>query len=428
MKKKYMIEGTSGQDEIVESNNNAKSPKLLVSLCIICVITYVAFPTLSQWFSAIPTIATKSIKIETVIRGDLIRDVVVSGKAVAANAPQLYSTEIGKITLLSKPGEAVTANQIVAKLISPELDALIKQQQTTLEQLSINANRGVLADKEAQLDLESNMNSAQSRLNVAKREFQRAEISYAKQIISEVDWLKSQDAVSDSERLFEHAKKRVAFAIERLQFEKQHRQFLVQKEKLILEELSRRHQALDIRAPVTGVVGNWLVAQKNTISANTAIMTIVDLSEYEAELSVPEFYADDLGLGLEVSMKIAGELIRGSIIAISPEVKANQVKVRAKISKTQSMQLRQNQRINARIEFEKKEDVLMVRRGAFMGSLGGNFIFKLSEDNYANKTPITTGASSVDFIEIVSGIEAGQQVITSDYGEFSQAAQIYLDD
>jgi len=423
-----MIAGTTGQDEVVENNVKRKSPKLLVSLLVVCGLSYIAFPTLSQWYSAIPSIASQSIQIDTVIRGDLIRDVVVSGKAVAANAPQLYSTEIGKITLLSKPGEAVKANQIVAQLNSPELEALIKQQQTTLEQLSINANRGVLADKEAQLDLESNMNTAQSSLNVAKREFQRAEISFAKQIISEVDWLKSQDAVTDNQRLFEHAKKRVAFAIERLQFEKQHRQFLVQKEKLILDELTRRHQALDIRAPVTGVVGNWLVAQKNTISANTAIMTIVDLSEYEAELSVPEFYADDLGLGLAVSMKIAGEQFRGEIIAISPEVKANQVKVRAKISKTAALQLRQNQRINARIEFEKKEDVLMVRRGAFIGSLGGNFIFTVGEDNYANKTAITTGASSVDYIEIVSGIDAGQKVITSDYGDFGKVAQIYLDD
>ncbi len=427
-KKKYMIEGTSGQDEIVESNVKRNPTKVLISLTAVCALSYVAFPTLSQWYSSVPTVAAKSIQIDTVTRADLIRDVVVSGKAVAANAPQLYSTEIGKITLLAKPGEAVSLNQVVAKLISPELDALIKQQQSMLEQLSISANRGVLADKEAQLELESSMNAAQSSLTVAKREFQRAEISFAKQIISEVDWLKSQDAVTDSKRLFEHAKKRVAFASERLLFENKHREFLVQKEKLILDELLRRHQALDIRAPVTGVVGNWLVAQKDTITANTAIMTIVDLSEYEAELSVPEFYADDLGLGLEVSMKIAGEAIRGEIISISPEVKANQVKVRAKIGKVTGMQLRQNQRINARIEFEKKENVLMVRRGAFLGSLGGNYIFTLSGDNHAERTAITTGASSVDYIEIVSGIEAGQQVITSDYGDFSQAEQIYLDD
>ena len=317
-------------------------------------------------------------------------------------------------------------NQVVARLMSPELDALIKQQQSTLEQLSINANRGVLADKEAQLDLESNMNAAQSELNVAKREFQRAEISYGKQIISEVDWLKSQDAVTDAKRLFEHAKKRVLFSMERFQFEKQHREFLVQKEKLILEELLRRHDELAIKAPVKGVVGNWLVAQKNTIAANTAIMTIVDLSEYEAELSVPEFYADDLGIGLEVSMKISGMTVRGEIIAISPEVKSNQVTVRAKINDSQQIQLRQNQRINARIEFEKKENVLMVKRGAFIGSLGGKYIFKIAEDNYASKVAITTGASSAEFIEITSGLDVGQLVITSGYEDFTKAEQIYL--
>ena len=422
-----MIEGTSGQDEVVANTDKIAVKKILLIISLLCALSYAALPTLSQWYSSIPNVDSKTIKIDSVVRGDLIRDVVVSGKAVAANAPQLYSTEIGKITLLAKPGEAVKENQIVARLVSPELDALIKLQQSTLEQLSINANRGVLADKEAQLDLESNMNTAQSTLNVAKREFQRAEMSYGKQIISEVDWLKSQDAVADATRLFDHAKRRVSFAIERLRFEKKHREFLVQKEKLILEELHRRYDALAITAPVNGVVGNWLVAQKNTIAANIPIMTIVDLSEYEAELSVPEFYADDLGIGLEVSMKISGVSIRGEVIAISPEVKGNQVTVRAKINNSKNIQLRQNQRINARIEFEKKEDVLMVKRGAFMGSLGGKFIFKLVEDNYANKIAITIGTSSVEYIEIISGLEAGQQVITSAYENYHNAEQIYLD-
>jgi len=422
-----MIEGTNGQDEVITNPKPIAVKKIILNIVLLCALTYVTFPTLSQWYSSIPSVDSKTIKVDTVIRGDLVRDVVVSGKAVAANAPQLYSTEIGKITLLAKPGEAVALNQIVARLVSPELDALMKQQQSTLEQLSINANRGVLADKEAQLDLESNMNAAQSKLNVVKREFQRAEISYGKQIISEVDWLKSKDAVTDATRLFEHSKKRVAFTKERLQFEKQHREFLVQKEKLILDELSRRHEALAIKAPVSGVVGNWLVAQRNTIAANTAIMTIVDLSEYEAELGVPEFYADDLGIGLEVAMKVSGVSVRGEIIAISPEVKANQVTVRARINNSSAIQLRQNQRINARIEFEKQENVLMVKRGAFVGSLGGKFIFKLVEDNYANKIGITTGISSVEYVEITSGLEAGQQVITSAYENFNNAEQIYLD-
>jgi HlyD family secretion protein len=423
-----MIADTQSQDEIILVAKKNVPKKLILALLVILTLLYVAFPTFSQWYSSTPSVDSDSLTIASVIRGDLVRDVAVSGKAVAANAPQLYNTQEGQITLLAKPGETVTQNQIVARLVSPELEALIKQQESTLEQLSINSNRGILDDKVAQLDLESNMNTAQSALNVAKREKQRAEISFKKQIISEIDWMKSQDTLADATLFFEHAKKRVDLAKERLEFERKNRDFLVKKQQLILNELVRRHQALEIKAPLNGVVGNWLVAQKNTIAANTAIMTIVDLSEYEAELSVPEFYADDLGLGLTVAMQISGQQISGEIIAISPEIKANQVKVRAKLTSPIVIQLRQNQRINARIEFEKKSNVLMIKRGAFIGSLAGKFAFKKLNDNSAKKMAITTGATSVEYVELTSGVNKNDQIIISDYLDFAQAEQIIITD
>lgn len=383
-------------------------------------------PALTQWYSSIHSIKADTLTIASVIRGDLLRDVAVSGKAVAARAPQLYSTEQGQITLLVKPGEAVSQNQIVASLESPELQATLEQQESTLEQLTISASRGELEDKEAQLALERDMNTAQSKLNVAVREMQRAEIAYKKKIISEVDWMKSQDVLADAEQDFKHAKMRVELAKARLKFESQHRQFLVQKQQLIVNELKRRRQALDIKAPIGGIVGNWLVDQKNSISANTAIMTIVDLSEYEAELSVPEFYADELGLGLVVSMKINGIDVKGDIISISPEIKGNQVAVRARIMSENLTQLRQNQRINARIEFEKKHDVLMIKRGAFLGEFAGEFAFKKVDDNTAQKIAIATGNSSVDFIELLSGVNEGDQLIVSDYQQFIDAEHINI--
>jgi HlyD family secretion protein len=423
-----MIADTQSQDETIPGTKKSLPKKWLFILLVVLSLLYVAFPTLSQWYSSIPNVDSDSLAIATVMRGELVRDVAVSGKAVAANAPQLYNTEAGQITLLAKPGETVKQNQVVARLASPELDALIKQQESTLEQLSINSNRGILEDKVAQLDLESNMNAAQSALNVAVREKRRGEISFKKQIISEIDWMKSQDTLADATLFFQHAKERVDLAKERLEFERKNRDFLVKKQQLILNELVRRHQTLEIKAPLTGVVGNWLVAQKNTIAANTAIMTVVDLSEYEAELSVPEFYADDLGLGLTVAMQISGQQINGVIIAISPEIKGNQVKVRAKLISQGSVQLRQNQRINARIEFEKKTNVLIVNRGAFIGSLAGEFAFRKFDDNTAKKIAITIGASSVDYIELTSGVTEDDQIIISDYQNFAHAEQINITD
>ena len=116
---------------------------MLAHWCLLAVL-YISWPTLSQWHAAIPTVDQNKITTAKVIRGELIRNVAVSGKAIAANAPQLYSTEVGKINFVTKPGESVAKGQVVATLASPELDALIKQQESTLEQLTISAKPGFI--------------------------------------------------------------------------------------------------------------------------------------------------------------------------------------------------------------------------------------------------------------------------------------------
>ena len=422
-----MITGTQGQDQQIAPQKKRLSSMWIIVLVLGLITSYFVAPVLATWSAAIPYIDREDLIISPVIRGDLVRDIAVNGKVVAANAPQLYSTEEGQITLLALPGEVVKKNQVVAELTSPELQAQIKQQQAVLEQLVIDAQRGDLTDKEAQLNLESKRNGALSALNVAKREKERAEISYKKQIVSEVDWLKSLDQLDDATRQFNHIEKRMKLAKERFIFESQNRQLATQRQQLVLDELLRRQKALNITAPVDGVVGNWLVEQKNKVAANTAVMSIVDLSAYDAELYVPEFYADDLGIGLIVTMKIGSKQISGKVIAVSPEIKSNQVQVRVNIESTDSLQLRQNQRLNARIEFEKKVDVLMVKKGAFLGSLGGKQAFRINDKSGAEQIAITIGSQSVEYIELLAGVKEGEQLITSDYEKYQQAKEIRIE-
>lgn len=420
-----MISGTQGQDEVIIPQKRKISAKWLLLAAVVAGCGWLMAPALSQWKNAIPNVDVEELTLARVTKGDLIRDVAVNGKVVAANAPQLYSTEDGQITLLAKPGEKVEQGMLVASLDSPELNAQIEQQNSALEQLKIDAKRGELVDKQSQLDLESELNAALSEFNVAKREKERAELSFGKQVMSEVDYMKSRDRLDDAKRTYKHAEKQVALANERFIFEQKNREFRVQEQQLVLEELLRRQKALEIVAPVSGIVGNWLVAQKNKVLANTPVMSIVDLSEYEAELSVPEFYADDLGLGLTVTMKIGNVQVKGEVIAISPEIEASQVQVRARIHPSEAVSLRQNQRLNARIEFEKKADVLMVKKGAFMGSLGGKYAYRVVGEQ-GNQIPITVGTTSVEYVELIAGVQEGDQLIISDYATFQDAAQIKI--
>jgi len=421
-----MINGTDGQDEVISKISNKKPwKKIAISSVVVIGLAWVSLPTLSQWVGGVPSVELQSISQATVIKGTLIRDVAVNGKLVAANAPTLYSSESGQVTLLAKPGDIVEQDTIVATILSPELQSSIKQANAKLEQLRIEVSRGELSGSETQLDLERSLDTAKVRLNASNRELTRAELSFKKQVISQLDLVTTNDAKLESELLYKHAEKRVELAKKRLEFENKTREFSVRSQQLIVDELLRRAELLNVRAPVSGVVGNWLVQKKERVTNAQAIMTIVDLSQYEAELSVPEFYADDLGLGLDVQIKISGKSLIGKVISVSPEVNANQVMVRVSVESTDDIKLRQNQRLNARIEFEKKDNVLMLKRGSFLASHGGRAAYVITNE-LAQRQPITVGSQSVDFVEITSGLKAGDKIIISSTKTFDEFPAVSL--
>ena len=257
-----MIKSTETQDEPIQNVKSNTWVKYTVISIIVILIGVYTLPTINNWYSGVISVEKTNLLTAKVFRGELIRDVAVSGKLVAANAPQLYSPEIGDVTMLSRPGDKVTKGQIVAKLNSPELISLIKQNKSQLDKLKIEASRGSLKDDEAQLDLERSLDEAKVRLNAANREHQRATLSFDKQVISELDYAKTQDELLEANLRHQHANKRVELAKKRLEFENQTRQFEVNQQQIILDELLRREQALAIKAPVAGIVGNWLIEQK----------------------------------------------------------------------------------------------------------------------------------------------------------------------
>lgn len=150
----------------------------------------------------------------------------------------------------------------------------------------------------------------------------------------------------------------------------------------------------------------------------------IDLSAYEAEINVPESYANDLGLGMDVELKLANKTVTGTLSAISPEVTNREVTARVKFSHDNNMGIRQNQQLSARVLLEQKQDVLKVRRGSFTQS--GGFVAYRLEGDIARRIDIQLGATSMREVEILSGVQPGDQLIISNYEEFAQANSIYV--
>ncbi|KUJ83385.1 efflux transporter periplasmic adaptor subunit [Microbulbifer flavimaris] len=426
-----MIRDTSGQDVVLKSTPAWKRPRnLQLGAAAIAVATFLAWGASSWWrtSSVDGTVSLSQVNIAQVERGDLIRDLVVQGRVVAANSPTLFSPAQGIVKFAVKAGDTVQAGQLLAEVDSPELDSELAQQRALLTKLDVELQRQKIQAKRQQLENRQRADLAKVTLIAAQRERKRAELSMEKQIISQLDFEKASDDLARAQLEYDQAEQNAALEQEALAFETQTLELQLSQQKLQVEELERKVKELRITSPVDGTVGSLAVTQRSAVARNAPLITVVDLSSFELEAAVPENYADDLGLAMAVEINLGGRKLPGEITAISPEVIDNQVQARVRFTDQQPENLRQNLRLTARILLENRSDVILVRRGGFLDQSGGRYAWKLNGEGEAVRVPIQIGALGLNQVEIVSGLQEGDQIIISADEVLERAQLVALKD
>ena len=408
-----MIQDTSSQDILLsEQSSKSKWIKIIVVSSIILVFSTFTFPIISNWSSADRTVDSSRVRIASVQRGSFVRDLLLQGNIVAANSPKLYAPDIGTVTLMANPGDLVEEGTLVAKVNSPALSNRLLQEQAKLESLRVELERQKIATKQASIKSRQQIQLEKLILDAANREKRRAQKSLETQVISQLDFEKAIDDLRRSQLKYDFALEQADLEKENLAFESKTKGFEVNQYRLIVENTQRLVDSLDLKAPVSGIVGAWSVEQKSAVAINQALMTIVDLSAFQVEIEIPETYVDDIGLGMLVNVKYNGQEYPASIISISPEVTNNVVKGRVAFSNKPPPGIKQNQRVSSVVILEQKENVLYIPRGSFIQHHGGLKAYVVV-DNRATLTDINLGTSSIDKIEVVTGLTKGQQVIIS---------------
>ncbi|MBB3169225.1 efflux RND transporter periplasmic adaptor subunit [Simiduia aestuariiviva] len=418
-----MIRDTSGQDRVLApSRRQQLRPLLLLGVGVLCVSGLV-------WAGlggggASKSMAADELRFSRLTQGTLVRDVATSGKIVAANAPILYSTEAGVVTLLRNPGDTVAQGDVLAIVDSPELANALQQQQSVLTGMEGELARAKLNARRDQLKANQALDMAAVDRDAAQRENRRAEQLMVNNLISKMDLEKSKDDLYKAQLLFEHAKQEAQLTKDTLSFELENKALEVERQQLVIAELQRKVAALNITAPMDGIIGNWLTEQKARLAASQPVLTVVSLTDFEAELAVPETYADELGLGMDVELNIGGTTILGQLASLSPEVRNREVTARVRFEHDAGLKLRQNQRLSARILLEHRANVLMVSRGAFLSS-GGSVAY-VRQGNRLLRIPVELGARSMSHVEVIAGGSAGDEWVVSDLQVFDGASEVQV--
>jgi len=422
------IRDTSAQDVLLKKTSGRKWLKWAAPLVILLLLAFLMLPLLSTWLSAEASISAGRIRTAVVNRGDLVRDLSVQGRVVAAISPTLYSPATGTVTLQVQPGDSVTLGQVMARIDSPEVRSEFLQEVSSLDRLNAELARERIQARKAQVKSQQTIDLAKVELTAAEREMRRAEASISTNAISEIDFERTRDELARARVEYNHAVQDSQLEAESLEFETTTRELAVSRQQLVVDELQRRVEDLSILSPVNGIVGNVAVNQKALVNENSPLITVVDLSAFEVEIRIPEAYADDLGIGLAGEVQYSGEAYRGELVSLSPEVVNNEVVGRIRFAGETPPGLRQNQRVTVRVMMDELIGVLKLQRGAFTDSGGGRYAFVLNGAGLAERREIRLGARSAAEVEVVSGLNAGEQVIISSIAEFENYDTIQIVD
>lgn len=423
-----MIRDTSAQDRPLSKHAQARPWQRWISAAIVAVVVLGGVGwVLRSWLGAEKAVDAARIRIARVERGTLVRDIVADGRVVAANSPTLYAIAAGTVDFKVRPGDKVVANQLVATITSPELQSKLTQEQATLAGLEANVGRAGLDIEHGRANAQKMIAQAQVDRQAAAREVQINQQMFDKGVIPELELRKSQDALKKAEIALSHAKAEAGLAGKELTFDLGTKKQTLDRQREVVRDLERQVAALEIKSPVDGQVGQLLVAQRASVAANAPVISVVDLGAFELEIRVPDSFARDLALGMNAEIRAGAATFVGRVRSVSPEVVDGNVATRLEFVDKRPEGLRQNQRLNARILIEERPNVLKVERGPFLEAGGGNSAYVVV-DGIAERRVIRTGAVSVDAVEILSGLAAGDQIVVAGVDAFGDAQRVRIAD
>ncbi|HKY31635.1 MAG TPA: efflux RND transporter periplasmic adaptor subunit [Candidatus Polarisedimenticolia bacterium] len=382
-------------------------------------------PAIGRWARAEKAVDLARLRVGAVSRGDLLRDLSVQGTIVAAFHPRLFSPAQGIVQVMTRAGEVVSKGQLLALVDSPELTSRLEQEQATLLALRSDLARDEIAGRQARIQNAQNIELFEVRHAAAGRDLERSQRLFDEGLLNKTDYEKARDVVTVATLELQNARRSAELAAETLEVELHNRRLQIERQESVVREQQRRVGQLRIIAPFDGMVATLDVDDRDAVAVNQPLLTVVDLSTYEVELSIPENYADDVEPGTPVVIHFQGREYPGQVTAISPEVRESEVEGRAVFSGQAPAGLKQNQRVSTRIVLDARSNVLKVPRGPFLESGGGHKAYVLKE-GLALLRPIEVGAVSVSEVEIVNGLEEGEEIILSDMAPFEGAATVLV--
>ena len=375
---------------------------------------------------ALPTAERSSLWIDTVQRGDMLREVRAPGTLVPRDIHWLAaqtSAQVAKIDVW--PGARVEPGTVLLRLVSAQVENDLRNAQA-----QVAAAEARVAAKHA--ELQSQLLDERSSLAQAQADYASAKVksaadakAMAKNLIPRVQYEQEQIALDQLRHRAEIEQQRVQTfdAGIKAQLAAVQAELQLQRSNLTLRQ--RQSDALDVRAGIAGVLQQMAVQEGQQVAAGTDLARVARGDVLIARLRVPEVQVKDVALGMPAQVNTYNGMIDGDVTRIDPAVVDGSVQVDVTPTGALPDGARPDLSVDGRIRIAKLDQVLSLGRPAQVEANSEVSLFRLdASGDTATRVKVRVGATSVDRVQLLQGLQPGDRMILSDTSQWDKYDRI----
>jgi HlyD family secretion protein len=382
---------------------------------------------------AAPSVDRATVWVDTVKRGQMLRQVRGSGTLVPEDIRWISATTQGRVErILLRAGAVVEPNSVILELTSPDVEQAHRESQLAY-QSALAAYENRKADLQSQLlTQESNVATIESNYKQAALDLSSNEELQKAGLVAELVIKQKQGAVADLKNRLAVETKRLEISKAGIKSQLAPQEADIAQRKAAADLQARRLDDLKVKAGMHGVLQcvcstpTTQVERGAQVNPGSNLARVANPSNLKAELRIAETQTKDIRIGQYAEVDTRNGVVKGKVSRIDPASSNGTVGVDVILEGALPPGARPDLSVDGTVRLEELNDIIYVGRPAFGQENSSVSLFKVGADGEAVRTTVKLGRSSVNTIEIVEGLQPGDQVILSDMSTYDEYQRVKL--
>ena len=383
---------------------------------------------LSRLKPAAPSVDRSSVWIDTVKKGPMVRQVRGLGTLVPEEFRWIpTTTEASVEKILIWPGTKVESGDVILELTSPELEQSAHEAESKAKAAEAELATEKATLQRELLDQESKAAVAHSAYEQSKMERQTNDQLARNGLVADLVYKTSKIKEEECQKSDDIEQKRLTFSRDSIEPQLASKQAAVDQANQFAKLKLDQVEGLHVKAGMSGVLQALPVQVGQRVKPGDNLARVADPSKLKAQVKIAETQAKDIQPNQQAVIDTRNGVVKGHVKRVDPAVEQGTVTVDVAFDEELPKGARPDLSVDGTIELERLDNVVFVGRPAFGQENNTVGMFKLiAGSNEAVRTPVKLGKSSVNTIEILSGLNPGDQVILSDTSAWDSHERIRL--